>query len=116
MAMDDGPASVEVLIWAARRTVRQHTEPVDDLYVNLDAPRCPQCTTGGRCGMLTWALTVLEVEGVPLEPFAPAREPTDAQRPDSPRRPMPYPRRPMLVAGPSAVCVHGEEAARVWSS
>lgn len=104
---DDGPVTRDLLIWAARRTVRQHVEPVHDTYQDPTRPRCPHCAPDGSCGMRVWGETLLRTEGVPLDPFAPPPAPT--AEPSQKPAPRAERRRPVLLARPY---VGGPELAR----
>jgi hypothetical protein len=50
------PVTPEIVVWAARRTVDQHSEPPSE---HRATGRCAQCEPGERCRMLAWALTIL---------------------------------------------------------
>jgi hypothetical protein len=55
----DGVVSFEVIMWAAQRIVRQHEEPPSR---DRATGCCAQCKEAG-CLLLTWAITVLAVQG-----------------------------------------------------
>lgn len=50
----------ELVVWAAARTVRQHTEPASE---DRATGRCQQCPPEGPCPMLDWAHQVTMAAG-----------------------------------------------------
>lgn len=55
----DAAPSPDTIAWAARRTIEMHREPPSD---SRATGRCAQCTPGGGCEQLRWALQILGAE------------------------------------------------------
>ena len=75
--MHGGSITRDLLLWAARRTIAQHADPVDGLYMDPCYPRCRWCASDG-CRMLAWAEGVLRSEHVAAATPGPA---SDRHRP-----------------------------------